>query len=338
MKNKVSVKIISILLLLISTFIIGIFISLNSLQKLRDDATSINNIGYIRGSIQRLAHVDNPLEQEKILQEIQTKFKELKKHFLHDNEAYLDISDFNNKFQELQACWEVIEGNHLNKGPLLCKSSWKIADRTARAATEIAHVKYDEIVVTIVSIGSIILLLLILALLLIHFEVRNYLEINILKDPLTELYNRNHLLEQLSSTISSFHRLKQPFSLIFIDLDHFKYINDTYGHQTGDRILKDFSCILSSVLRGEDLPFRYGGEEFLILAKHANEEDAYLLAERIRKKVKEHDFNIGYTITISLGISEFGQLDTIDTILSHADSAMYQAKDQGRNQSCIYKA
>jgi len=338
MKNRASLKIIFILLLLTSTLPIGIFISLSSLEKLRDDATAINNIGYIRGSIQRLAHASVTTEKEQIIYEIREKFEELENHFIVENKMYIHISDFESKFKKLQDCWAMIESSHLKSSSNdLCERSWQVADKTASSATQIVHKKYEEIVLTIFTVGSIVFALLLLAIFIIHFEVRNQLEVNILKDPLTKLYNRNYLLEQLKNRITSFNRLKQPFSLIFMDLDHFKYINDTHGHQTGDRVLKEFSSLLSPLLRSEDIAFRYGGEEFLILAKSANEAEAYLLAERIRKKVSAHDFNIEDSVTLSLGISEFTEFDTLDTILSHADSAMYQAKEQGRNQSCIYK-
>ena len=115
MKNKVSLKIIFILLLLLSTLPIGIYISLSSLEKLRNDGNAINDIGYIRGSIQRLAHTTSSLEKEKIIYEIQEKFTVLEKQFMTDNQDYIHISDFENKFKKLQHCWMILEDAYQKK-------------------------------------------------------------------------------------------------------------------------------------------------------------------------------------------------------------------------------
>jgi len=341
MKNKVSLKIIPILLLLISTLPIGVYVSLSALNKLQNDADTINNIGYIRGSTQRLLQPGLKSDQQTVIHEIETKFQEVDRTFISENRNYLYISDFQSRYHQLKKCWSELKDLSLHStSPTQIEpeqdSCWDIADTTVNAATQIAKKKHDETVLTFFSIAGIIFILLVFTLFLIYTEVRNRLEVTVLQDSLTKLYNRNHLLEQLKSRVKSFERLKYPFSILFIDIDHFKQINDTYGHHIGDTILKSFASILQTVLRDEDVAFRYGGEEFVILATYANASQAHILAERIRKKVSQYDFKIDYPVTISLGISEYRINDGIDKLLTQADNAMYKAKAQGRNQTCIY--
>jgi len=341
MKTKVSLKIIFILVLLISTLPLGVYISLSSLSKLENDANTVNDIGYIRGSTQRLLQCRFNGNQKKIIKEIEVKFQEVDNDFISKHKGYLNISSFQTHYDQLKGCWKelkhvISESNSQEKIYLTGELCWNIADNTTNAATKIAEKKHDQIVITFFVIGTVIFVLLSFTLFLIYTEVRNRLEINVLQDPLTKLYNRNHLLEQLQGRIKSFERSRRPFAILFIDIDHFKQINDSYGHNTGDDILKNFASLLQLTLRDEDIAFRYGGEEFVVLAKDADTSQAYKLAERVRKKVEAYDFKIDHPVSISLGVSEYSKDDTIDKLLTHADNAMYKAKNKGRNQTCTY--
>lgn len=343
MKNIISLKIISLLLLLLSTLPVGIFLSISSLNKIQDDANAVNDIGYIRGSTQQLAQNMTKEEHEKIMEEIGLKFKNIDKSFIQKNKDYLDASGFTIHYAQLKANWDELKTSYSNNTlderlQQSLSACWYSANKTAKAATDISKIKYDEIVGTIYGSGTAIFVLLCIILFIIHKDVRNKLEINVIQDPLTELYNRSYLFQELRSRIKSYQRSKQSFSILFIDIDHFKEINDTFGHQTGDKVLKIIALLMQEALRDEDKAFRYGGEEFIILAMYTNTEEAYLLAERLRTKIAKHDFKLSYQVTISLGISEFQEDDTIDSLLTNADDAMYQAKTQGRNQTCIYKS
>lgn len=149
-------------------------------------------------------------------------------------------------------------------------------------------------------------------------------------DQLTKLYNRRKIDETLAHEIERAERGNSSFSLIIIDIDHFKNINDTYGHQTGDQILQNISKILISNVRKIDTLGRWGGEEFLIINTESNPAKVMKFAEKIRRTVEAYNFNIT-TLTCSIGITHYVANDTESSIIARADSALYAAKNAGRN-------
>lgn len=151
-------------------------------------------------------------------------------------------------------------------------------------------------------------------------------------DQLTGLYNRRKIETHLHSEFTRYLRYKGIFSIILFDVDNFKSINDNYGHNTGDYVLKELSTLLKKHLRESDLPARWGGEEFLILCPETNGQNALIIAEKIRKIVSEYDFGIDRAVTISLGIAEINEnTPNIDTLLLKADKNLYKAKNSGKN-------
>ncbi len=171
-----------------------------------------------------------------------------------------------------------------------------------------------------------------------YFQSR--LEYMAATDELTGANNRREFDLQFRKSVYNYNRNGTPFSLIIFDIDHFKTINDTMGHITGDSSIKNLAVIARSVMRLTDTLVRWGGDEFIILT-HGDEESALLAAERIRKQVetseffKKHDNGLSdkHNITISCGVSGFRKGDTLDSILARADSALYKAKTEGRNRS-----
>jgi len=154
-------------------------------------------------------------------------------------------------------------------------------------------------------------------------------------DTLTETYNRLHFNDFLEAEIDKVKRYGGTFSIIFFDLDHFKQINDTHGHNIGDNILKEVTDIIKSANRSSDIFARYGGEEFVILAASTNMRGAYDHAKRLKRDIEQHQFSIG-RVTCSFGVTEFiPGSDTMTTILERADAALYDAKAEGRN--CVMK-
>lgn len=158
-------------------------------------------------------------------------------------------------------------------------------------------------------------------------------------DPLTELNNRRALDCNLIRQIRSCRSYNTPLSLIMLDVDYFKVINDTYGHLVGDRILKLLGSRLRYNLRSQDIPFRYGGEEFVILLQNISCQEAFVVAHRLQRIVSEQPFTIDNSlsipVTISLGISSLKPSDDFEGIelLTRADKCLLQAKAAGRN--CI---
>jgi diguanylate cyclase len=161
------------------------------------------------------------------------------------------------------------------------------------------------------------------------------LDIN-LKDSLTGAYNRLFLTTRLQEEFERHRRYSRTLSLIMLDIDYFKKVNDTYGHQCGDFILKSVCETINAILRKVDMLVRFGGEEFCCLLPETDLQSAMIMAERIRKAIEKKEFNYNdavIRITVSLGVHEFrGDIDSPDTLLRTADEALYKAKEAGRNQ------
>jgi len=156
------------------------------------------------------------------------------------------------------------------------------------------------------------------------------------KDPLTGAYNRAALDAAMTREVELARRHRTPLSLIVIDIDKFKSINDTYGHAAGDDIIKAFSNLVNQVIRKTDMLFRYGGEEFVVLMSNANQDGAMLLAERIRRKVERLDIQIPnqpltLAVTVSLGVASLKGNENGQILFERADNALYKAKSEGRN-------
>jgi diguanylate cyclase (GGDEF)-like protein len=157
-----------------------------------------------------------------------------------------------------------------------------------------------------------------------------------LKDKLTNTYNR-HFLEDFNHHHEYFNDENQKFAVAFIDIDHFKKINDTYGHDVGDEILKTFANQLLASTRSTDIVIRYGGEEFLVLTYNINLEKAINKFEEIRKSIENTkiEYNGGSLhITVSIGVHTGNYEDNIKDVISQADQAVYKAKNTGRNKTC----
>ena len=154
-------------------------------------------------------------------------------------------------------------------------------------------------------------------------------------DPLTQTHNRASFSDSIKREMSLAARNNSSLSLIFFDIDHFKAINDTYGHDCGDTTLAFSAKWIKESLRDSDIIFRYGGEEFVILLSDTDANGAALLAERIRSSIEHHTIAYGMEtikITASLGISTLRKDDSLESFIKRADEAMYKAKDSGRNR------
>ena len=151
-------------------------------------------------------------------------------------------------------------------------------------------------------------------------------------DKLTGLFNRHKMDDELEKAFYLWKRYNRPFCLLMVDIDNFKGVNDTYGHQVGDAVLREFAEILISSLRHSDVASRWGGEEFLILCPETRKHEALILAERIRSKVSERNFVANLKITVSVGVCEVKDHNTIDALLSEADNNLYKAKQLGKNK------
>jgi len=155
-------------------------------------------------------------------------------------------------------------------------------------------------------------------------------------DPLTGIYNRRRFETIFNSEFKRAMRYQLPLSLLMIDIDHFKKVNDVLGHQEGDKVLKELSQIVQSTIREVDSPARWGGEEFVVLSPNTTRENALRAAERVRKAVDKHAFTgMGdKKVTVSIGVAGIPSpdIDTQEKLIHAADLAMYAAKKNGRNR------
>lgn len=186
----------------------------------------------------------------------------------------------------------------------------------------------------------------------LEIRIANVLKIKLLKDEvsrisvcddLTGLYNRKYLLDRLEEEISRSKRYSTPITCMLLDIDYFKVINDMYGYQVGDEVLKKVSEILQDRVRKEDIVTRYGDEEFIVALPNTTDRNAYVLAERIRKDIKAYNFfqdeEEPMSVTVSIGISTypFPHMDPdVNTLTRYAEHALYNAKKQGKNKVILF--
>jgi diguanylate cyclase (GGDEF)-like protein len=157
-----------------------------------------------------------------------------------------------------------------------------------------------------------------------------------LVDGLTKVLNRAAFMEVLSTHVHRSNDLSVPFSLVMLDIDDFKKVNDHYGHQAGDMVLENMGAILRAKLRRDDVVGRYGGEEFIALLPGSTSKQVMRIAEKLRKGVEEHVFGSLPKITISIGCTSFAGNDTPEDMIRRADEALYASKHGGKNMVTWY--
>jgi diguanylate cyclase (GGDEF)-like protein len=173
-------------------------------------------------------------------------------------------------------------------------------------------------------------------------QAQQALEQMAITDPLTALYNRRYFTERMSEAFGAIGRETVVIHLIMFDLDHFKRVNDTHGHQMGDAVLLQFSHILRRAVRKHDIIARVGGEEFVVAMLKIPSDRAHDAAERIRAEVERYNFEsdgVSLNMTTSIGVASYPDIElenpTLDALLQQADEALYYAKEHGRNRTVI---
>ena len=156
-------------------------------------------------------------------------------------------------------------------------------------------------------------------------------------DRLTRVWNRTHLEETLVAELGRAERYQQPVSLLMIDVDHFKAINDTHGHLVGDEVLIELTRRLGGHLRAVDVLARWGGEEFMVLLPNCTAAEAQRVAEKLRLLVADQPFPTVGRVTVSFGLAQLQPPETLDNWLQRTDDALYAAKKGGRDRVCLAK-
>lgn len=212
----------------------------------------------------------------------------------------------------------------------IVKESEKIASEDATFDKRLCYVSHDEFGKIIKSFN-----IFIDKLHNNHLELKKtkekLIELSI-TDQLTGVFNRRKIDEILKFEIKKSNRYHNTFSIILIDIDHFKSVNDTYGHMVGDIVLKEFSTILKNTIRDLDILGRWGGEEFIIVCMQTDLEGATLLAEKLRKKIKHFNFDTVNNKTASFGVATSKRNTTTEELIDLADKALYRAKNTGRDK------
>lgn len=225
-----------------------------------------------------------------------------------------------------------------------CSIKEVLNGQTLRNERNIQEKVYDSIIVPFISSNKKISKMEILRDITERKQLQNELERLSITDKLTGLYNRRYFDESMEKEVLRAKRFKHNLCLLFIDIDKFKHLNDTYGHDAGDSVLRYLGKLIKEYVRnGIDIPCRYGGEEFTVLLPEAVIHDAVTISERIlvdfgNKKFPVSAKNEQIRKTISIGVSELGSSDDAKTLLIHADKAMYEAKKTGGNSVCKYQA
>ena len=154
-------------------------------------------------------------------------------------------------------------------------------------------------------------------------------------DALTGLRNRTGLTMVFEQDIDRAHRYGRPLAMILLDLDHFKRVNDSFGHLVGDKVLVEFAQLLQATTREADAVYRWGGEEFLLICHETPPKQVLQLAQRILERVRQHTFPTQNPMTVSAGVATLQAHDTIDSLTQRADDALYRAKKEGRDRVCM---
>ncbi len=184
---------------------------------------------------------------------------------------------------------------------------------------------------------SLLVLIVLLAFFYYFLQTKSRFEQMAVTDKLTGLYNRHKFYQVATQELTRAKRHKRPLSLIIFDIDRFKDINDRYGHDVGDAVLRTIAKLVRSNIRRYDTAFRWGGEEFIVLAPETKPKDAMKLAEKLRNIIASHPFERVGQVTVSLGVAGFdeGGEEDIDALIKRADNALYLSKKDGRNRSTL---
>lgn len=167
-----------------------------------------------------------------------------------------------------------------------------------------------------------------------------FMQTQLERDPLTGIYNRHYFDVRAQEKMDFARENKKPFAVVMLDIDHFKKINDQYGHKSGDQVLIKFASICEETFRYDDLVARYGGDEFVVFLNDVTAKDALIAIDRLRQRLSREKFEAGdgacMKLTVSIGIAPSGIKNNLDALLKMADLALYTAKNSGRNKSVLF--
>ena len=342
LNKKSSVLTLATLCLLILIIAGGLF-TLYLTGNISTDAETINRLGAIRGSTQRLVKLElSDMDNEKVKKDIEKIIEQLSQE---ETKFYYKDKEIKSSIEELNIIWSRLN-KHINKyrlNPtdknkeeliLASEEIWEGLDNIVLMSQLSSEVKVNKYRLIFLILG-VDALLAVTIIFLIRKYVRDTLEYLVDHDVLTNIYNKKYFNERIEHEIAKAEKCGNDLSLMILDIDYFKKINDNYGHDIGDVVLREMSEIIKNNIGKNEMLFRVGGEEFAIIAPNTNLEKNFDLAEKIRRSVEDHEFNyLENSITISIGVSEYEKGDDCISLFKRADIALYDAKDSGRNKVC----
>jgi diguanylate cyclase (GGDEF)-like protein len=341
-KMRVSFQIILLLFVLFIGVLSGGYLVITQLKIFTNDAFAINNIGVIRGLIQRTTKKElSNINSDQLIIDVDNTFELIKSRYLYKkNDNYILNKEIINKFKDLENEWNELKqlyfdyrklNTHsidiLSKSELCWDKANLLAYNVQKESEEKLNIYKKQIIIIVSLVGVFIISIIIIVYKIVH----NSLELDVITDPMTKLYNRNYFNKVMTEQVGISRRYNSYFSLILIDIDYFKNVNDDFGHLKGDKVLILLAKILTDNIRNVDYIFRIGGEEFAIVAPNTNLKESKLMAEKYRLLVSETNFNLGRALTVSMGVAEYSTDKTNEMLFKDADRALYQAKDAGRN-------
>lgn len=346
MKKNFASKILSFFALIFflsnSIAIISIYFIHSSLH---EESTLINNIGLIRGSTQRILKLELLNQFSSANENIDKVDKIFSVYIIENGSAQTSLApELYGLFKALHEEWIFFKKSlhesragdkqYMEKAFLRSESIWSGSNFIM--LRKIAESNYKTENIKKLYYHAFFLFVSSLILYTISRLVIQKIEFHSTYDSLTSILNRSQFNLDLKEEVNRFGRNKKEFSLFIIDIDHFKKVNDSFGHAEGDRVLQKMVNAVKQCIRKTDFFYRIGGEEFAVLAPETGPENARILAEKIRKFVEKEFLEDKIKITISIGISVYTDEINIDDFFKQADLALYEAKRSGRNQSVVF--
>lgn len=324
-----------------------LFFVFQTVKMLENDANTINEMGIIRGSIQRITKIKISGQEKTsshVIEDIDALINqtititEKEKNLFSRGEYKFNTEDM----VKIQAEWQNLKSllsvydqtpsqNLLKEIIDKSEECWQLTDLAVSNAQTVAEnkvsgIKFFYIILFIYTINVFIVIWV------AYSFVRKNLEFRASYDSLTGLLNRHSYRKTIKVELEKSIKCKTKCSLIIYDVDFFKKINDTYGHEAGDKVLIAISKLVKDSIRKDDTIFRIGGEEFAIILPETTADEAFLVAEKVRKAIAENPVYNNIKVTISSGVADSNSDTTPSSIYQQADKALYKAKNSGRNK------
>ncbi len=341
MLPRISTKLVAITLLLLLGAVVNGWMAFAIEDSLSNDAYILNHSGIVRGAIQRAVKLELAGEPS---QELIAKITDLIHGFLRQ-EGKLRLNggdgEFAMAYAELEMEWHELRhlmGDYRQApSPQLrarmiesSETCWRMADDIVAYAQLVSESRLNRFGY-LIALTLIDIFLFLVILWMVRTYIRGELEVMAQCDPLTGLWNRR-AFEVIAETQQQIARREErPLSLLIVDIDRFKRINDEHGHQRGDEVLKAIAELLTSQFRKVDAVCRIGGEEFVVVLNDADQDRALALAEKLRQRLEEATLS-DLPVTASFGVATHRDGDNVRSMLSRADQALYRAKEAGRNR------